>query len=412
MFFFKKILVYVASSSLMLSGCVTNSGTTSGFNVGPQLSSFFGKAEDHSKDPNRPTLDVIIPVFDPGLPDDPSKYEKEGVWPELRRAEANRFAVKLKAALEATGAFGAVRVTPDKSATGDLFVIGRIAQSNGEEVEIDLEVFDIAGDKWISTSFNHEVDSSFYNDIRNKGKDPYDPVFDEAAQYIVKELKDHNTAELNDTTRLTNLRFGASFSENAFAEHMVVKDGHTKLVSMPSDNDPMLTRTQAIRVRDQLFVDQLQPNYQSFNQNMNDSYYMWQEQSLLEIKAEREAKAKATGEAIAGVLLIGLAVAAAAASSRSNTSGGATAGAAGAVVAGVGGATMLSKSFQTSEESKIHRDALIELGQSVDMELAPQVVEFEEKTVKLTGDAKEQFAQWRTFLKQVYALESTPETQL
>jgi hypothetical protein len=85
---------------------------------------------------------------------------------------------------------------------------------------------------------------------------------------------------------------------------------------------------------------------------------------------------------------------------------------AGAVVAGVGGAAMLSKSFQTSDEAKIHRDALNELGQSVDVEMAPQVVQFEEKTVKLTGDAKEQFGQWREFLKQVYAVERTPETAL
>lgn len=409
--FLRNISVYVVSASLMLSGCVTNTGS-SGFNVGPQLSSIFGQKQDFSNEINRPKIDVIIPIFDPGLPEDTSKYEEEGIWPELRRAEANRFAVKLKDALDATGAFGAVRVTPDKTATGDLYILGKIAESNGEDVEIDLEVFDISGNQWISKSFDHEVESEFHDNIRNDGKDAYDPLFEEAAQYIVEELNDHETQELESVQRLADLRFGASFSEDAFAQHMAVDGGEVKLISMPSDNDPMLKRTRAIRIRDQLFVDRMQTHYQTFGRKMDDSYLMWQEHSLLEIQAEREAKVKAAGEAVAGIALIGLAILAAAAGARSNNYNTQTAGLTGAVVAGVAGASLIGNSFQTSEEAKVHRDALAELGQSIDMELAPQVVEFEEKTVKLTGDAKEQFAQWRNFLKQVYALESTPNVQL
>lgn len=413
---FKKLTVYAVSASIMmsstLSGCVTASSAGSGFSVGPQLSSFFGKKEDHSQEQNRARLDVVIPVFDPGLPADTKTYEEKGIWPELRRAEANRFAVKLKDALEATGVFGAVRVTPDKNATGDLYVMGAIADSNGEDVEIDLVVADISGKIWLDDSYDHEVESAFHENIRNKGKDPYDPVFEEAAQDIVEELNSHKTAELDTIKKLTELRFGASFSENAFSEHMKVENGKATLISMPSDEDPMLRRTQAIRVRDQLFVDRLQTHYQAFSVGMNDSYAMWQEQSLLEIEAERAAKRKAAGQAVAGVLLLGLAALAGASASRSDNPNNQAMATTGAVVAGVGGLSMLSESFQTSEEAKVHRDALNELGQSVDMELAPQVVEFEDKTVELTGDAKEQFAQWRDFLKKVYALEGTPNTQL
>ena len=73
---------------------------------------------------------------------------------------------------------------------------------------------------------------------------------------------------------------------------------------------------------------------------------------------------------------------------------------------------MLKKSFQTSEEAKVYRDALSELGQSIDLEIAPQVIEFEKKTVELTGDAAEQFAQWRNFLKLIYQAQATPEVRL
>ena len=84
----------------------------------------------------------------------------------------------------------------------------------------------------------------------------------------------------------------------------------------------------------------------------------------------------------------------------------------GAVAAGAVGAAMLAESFQTSKEAEVHRDALNELGDSIDVDMGPRVVEFENETVSLTGDAKEQFAQWRVFLKRIYMTEATPEKQL
>ena len=121
---------------------------------------------------------------------------------------------------------------------------------------------------------------------------------------------------------------------------------------------------------------------------METSYLIWQEQALLELQAEREAKAKAAGQAVMGIAVIALGVLAAAASSGSSNDNtrslGVTAGALGAI----GGASLISNSFQTSREAEVHRDALNELGESINVDLATQVIEFEEQTVSLTGDAK------------------------
>ncbi len=423
-------MVYLACGSLALSGCVTNGGGT-GLSIGPKLSSLIGINPTVSTSEVKPRLDIIIPVFDPGIEPTETKHvsdslvDSEGrdnqeagtaalavVWPELRRAEANRFAVKLKAAIEATGAFGAVRVTPDSNATGDLYVMGRITESDGEDVEIELRVVDISGDQWFEKSFDHTVEEKFHDNLRNKGKDPYDPVFQEAAQYLADQLKSHSASELSDLSKLADLRFGASFSEQAFAKHLRFSGDRVALTSLPSDEDPMLKRTRAIRVRDQLFVDGLQENYSVFSDKMQDAYAVWQKQSLTEIVAERDAKMEAAGQAAVGVLLIGAAILAAAAGGNSNNYGTQNAAAAGAIYAGVAGAVVLGKSFQTSKEAKVHRDALQELGETIEIDLAPQVVEFEKETVKLTGNAKEQFAQWRDFLKKVYEHESTPNKKL
>jgi hypothetical protein len=408
--YLKKITTVLVIFTFLLSGCGSKNRSSTG--VGPAPSSSYDRPPTGPTMAMAPKLEVVIPVFDPGLPEDPAEYDDANIWPELRRAEANRFAYKLKEKLEATGKFGGVRVTPDATATGDLYVLGRIEESNGEEVAIEIEVIDISGKSWLDEHFEYEVSEYFHKDLRNKGKDPYDPLFIDAAAAIAAELSTHEYKELENLQYLADLRFGANFSDTAFMPYLEVDDGEYAIVSKPSDEDPMLQRVRAIRVRDQLFIDSLQDNYAAFSEQMNESYLMWQEQSLLETRAERIAGRKAIAEAVGGALLVGLAVFSAVAGSRSNSTAGSSAGATGAILGGMAGATLISESFRTSDEAKVHREALNELGKSVDMAMAPQVIAFEKESVKLTGDAKEQFAQWRAFLQKIYNEEKTPDIQI
>ena len=414
--FFKKfnisfILTVCSLQVLLFSGCVSNNTKLSA-GVGPLLSSSYSDQKKINPVQSLPKLDVIIPVFDPGLPQDPDDYEAENIWPEIRRAEANRFAYKLKEKLDETGQFGSVRVTPDRTATGDLYILGRIKESNGEEVEIEVEVIDISSRKWLDESFDHEVSDAFHKNYRNKGKDSYDPLFEKIATQIVEELNDHEAKELEDLHYLSDIRFGANFSDGKFMQYIEMEEDRFKLVSKPSDLDPMVRRVKAIRVRDQLFIDSLQNNYASFSSRMDDSYLMWQSQSLLEIKAKRTANRKAIVQGIGGVALIGLGVLAAVAGAGSYSPATQTASTLGLLAGGVGGAILISKSFKTSEEANVHRDTLNELGESVDLEFAPKVIAFNKKSVELTGNAKEQFMQWRNFLQKIYSEEKTPDVQL
>jgi hypothetical protein len=407
----KKITVWLLIYSHLLVGCVTTSSQNGVIKTGPELSSSYEEKAIETA-PKATKLDVIIPVFDPGLSEIAENYEEQGIWPELRRAEANRFAYKLKQALDNSNAFGAVRVTPDKTASGDLYVLGKIEESNGKDVKFALNVIDISGKEWLNDSFEHKVKESFYKNYRSTGTDPYAPVFKQAAEKIIKALKKRSPSELDDLKYIADLRFGASFNDAVFMEYMNTDGKYIKLVSKPSDNDPMLQRVIAIRVREQLFVDSLQQNYASFSQSMDDSYLKWQEASFTEIQLRNKADTKSAMKALGGILLIGLTIAAAIASSNNSNSYGtpdptlATA----AIVGGVASAWMLSGSFQSKEEAQLHKGAIDELGESINIEMAPRVVSFEDETVELTGNIQEQFAQWREFLKRIYEQEATPDT--
>ena len=391
----------------VLTGCATTSGSAGDVKTGPQLAS----AQDEPKEiPYQGIkLDVIIPVFSPGLSDKAADYEEEGIWPELRRAEANRFAYKLKTALDETGKFGAVRVAPNSTASGDLYTVGEIIESTGQEVEFRLNVVDASGKQWLNKTIDHEVNEGFYKNPRNDGKDPYDPAFAEAAQAIVDALLKQQQRELAQLQNIADLRFAASFNEQAFMEHLDTSGRQIKLVSMPSDADPMFERVKSVQVREQLFIDNLQQNYSAFSQQMDDSYLAWQEASAAEMQLRKEAKTKSIWKMIGGAVLIGAAVAAA---TSGNSNDPRFARDIATVAGGIGGAVLMTSGFKSREEAKFHQDALNELGESINLEMAPQVMTYEEESVELTGDIDEQFRQWRAFLNRMYQLEATPDVQL
>lgn len=393
----------------LLSGCYAVTGTLfsggSGISVGPEGSS---EAEEESnQSPSAPAiqkeLEVIVPVFDPNIPQDSSTWERRGIWPELRRVESIKFALKMKKALEDTNQLGAVRVTPDQKVTGDLYVLGTINESNGEDININVKVVSIEGTVWLSKNYNHRVDEYFITNIRNKGKNPYDPVFEQAAADIVKRLQAKKHDYLKKLNQLTEVRFGYSMSDDSFAEYLKFKGSRVELVRSPSDYDPMFRRIHQYRVEDQLFTDKMQQHYYDFSKKVEPSYKTWQEAAFSASKARREASNKAALQAFIGILAIGLGAAAAA--NNDDYSAGRDAAAVGGIAAG---ALLLSSSAQNYKESRFHRDTLMELGKSIDVEIAPQVVEFEEKTIELTGDAAAQFNQWRAALRRIYAEEQTP----
>ena len=394
----------LAAVFAVLAGCAS-SGTSTGPSVGPRGAPSDG-AQAGTYQGVR--LDVIVPVFDPGLPEDPDDYEKEGIWPELRRAEANRFAVALEQALQDTRTLGDVRVAPDTEATGDLYVIGAIEKSDGRDVKIAIDVVDIGGKRWMRKRYRHRVKEHFWRDLRNKGEDPYQPVFDEVAADIAELVRKRPAGELAELRHITEIRFAKSFSADAFAEYVDERGGRVRLTALPDRSDPMLERTRAIRVREALFMDRLQTQYAAFAQRTDASYAVWQEHSLAEAKARSEARGRAVVQGVLGTALAIGGVYAAVKGDRNLDPGTEVVG----ITAAIAGGVLIVKSLQNTAEGKVHAEALSELGDSLDLEVAPQVVELEGTTAELTGDAREQFQQWRALLRRIYAEEGVPERVL
>ncbi len=405
--------IAIIATAFILQGCIATTGSNSTL-VGPGSSSDILAAAEKEyselasgRQRLQKEIEVIVPAFDPNIPADPNTWEKKGIWPELRRAEANHFAIKMKEALEDTNQFGAVRVAPNREATGDVYILGRIEESNGENVRFNIQVIGIDGKQWLNRTFEHQVKEHFFNSIRNKGKDPYDPAFEKAAEEIALEMSRHDDEYLRRLNLLTEMRFGYSFSAERFASLLNFKGRKVSVVAAPAESDVIFQRIKRIRIKDQLFIDRMQNHYLAFDDKFVPSYSEWQKAAFTESKARREAKQKAAGQAILGVLA--LVAGAVAAGSADGYNDPATYGAVSGVLVG---AALLAQSFQTSKEAKFHTDALIELGQSIDLKLTPQVIKFEEESVELIGNAAEQYNQWRRLLQTIYAEQKTDSIQL
>jgi hypothetical protein len=401
------------------SGCVSTTGGYSSSNtpyaVGPaRMQEKIVVADSNREKHEAVDLSVLVLPLDPNLPNNTDEYAEEGIWPELRRAEGNRFAVKIRDALSENGTFRSARVVPGKDATGNLYVGGKILQSNGENIKLSITVTAITGEVLIKNKvYSHRVKEYELENPRNRSDyDLYQPIFDEIAWDISKKVQKLPERQVTDMNIVEELRFGESFSPEYFSSYMETSEkGITRLTSAPADEDMMLKRTRELRIRDKLFIDDLQKDYNNFSIQMWDAYQLWQRQSYVESKAARKAKTKEIGKKILGVVALAGGIALAATAGDTNSSG-AAAQALGGTVLAAAGFGVVASSVGDSADAAMHKESMNELGRSLNIDLAPKVIQMEERTVELKGDASEQYSIWRNFLLDLYELDTTPNISL
>ena len=71
-----------------------------------------------------------------------------------------------------------------------------------------------------------------------------------------------------------------------------------------------------------------------------------------------------------------------------------------------GGGFLIKDAFNTKDEAQMHVEALAELGNSMQSEIAPKTIALEERIITLTGTVEEQYAQWKEILADLYAEET------
>jgi hypothetical protein len=345
--------------------------------------------------PEAELLDVGVVILDPGI----SAVEDEAlVYPEVRRAEATFMAAELTQVLTEQGGWGAVRVVPDDRQFSDVLVNGTILRSDGEALELKIAVSDARGTVWLDKRYTGVTSRYAYEQGTRVKQDPFLAVYRMIANDMLQIFNEVPAEDRTEIRQVAEMRFARDFANGAFADYLQEDEqGQISLRRLPAEDDPMLNRIRGLRQRHYVFVDTLQGHYTGFSEEMYEPYQEWRKASYEETVALRELESEAQREMIAGGAAIIAGIVAQTSGSRTTRSAGA--------VGVIGGGALLKSGLEKRAESKIHSLALEELGQSLDAEITPRVIELEDRTVQLTGNVEDQYDQWRELLADIYAAE-------
>lgn len=348
--------------------------------------------------PEDSLLDVGVQIFDPGLPPgDDYALEADGIFRDIRKSEARYLPVALMDTLQATGNWGAVRVVPAGVGSVDLVVKARIIESSGRKLVLDVRAADATGRRWLEETYKHVADERAYADeilIR----EPFQDVFNTIANDLLAARDKLDLDELRQVRTVAQLKYAADLAPAAFDDYLSVnRKGLSQPAKLPAEDDPLMTRVVNIRERDYMFVDTLTEYYANFTAQMSEPYDNWRKFSYEEETARRKLQRTARMQKILGVvgILGGVLI-------DGNGDGASAARQAGVIA----GSMAIQAGMAKSQEVKLHLEALRELAQSFDSEVAPLLIDVEGQTLRLSGSVETQYVTWRQLMRDFFVAET------
>ena len=388
--FLAKNAIGLLTVAVFLSACATHTVKTTSYT--PVVRDSQGVPEDL-------LLDVGVAMFDPGL-DELDGDQEELTNHQVRVAESRYAPYLLAETLQRSANWGIVRLMPNHSSPMDVYITGTILESNGESMRMRVHVADSTGKDWYTKVYDQEISQFSYDPSQRQQSDPFQILYNNIANDLLVWKKNNITdEEVVEIRTISEILFARRFSPDVFDPYLTTsRNGIYQINSLPADSDPVLERIRDIRERDFMFIDTIQDYYATYVRQMRLPYDSWREQSYLETITLRELEASAKRRFIAGaVAVVGGLAAATQGSNYATQAGGAF---------GVGaGAYLIRSGFDKRAEARIHMEALEELGQSLENEVAPQVINLDDRTITLTGSVEEQYEQWREILADLYAAE-------
>lgn len=386
---FRNIFAFLVAVSI-LNSCATHTVKTTSYT--PVIQDSQNISEDF-------LLDVGVAIFDPGI-DELDDDQEQVTNHQVRLAESRYAPYLLSETLQRSANWGIVRLMPNANSPMDVFINGVILESNGELMGMRVEVSDSTGRHWYTKEYDQAISQFSYDSSQRQQNDPFQILYNNIANDLLAWRKDNlEEAEITEIRTISEMLFAKRFSSEVFDGYLSQdRNGVYQITSLPADNDPLLQRIRDIRERDFMFIDTVQDYYATYVRQMRLPYDSWREQSYHETIELRELEASAKRRFIAGAAAVVGGLAAATQGSNYGTQvGGAF---------GVGaGAYLIRSGFDKRAEARMHMEALEELGQSLESEVAPQVINLEDRTITLTGSVEEQYEQWREILADLYAVE-------
>lgn len=348
--------------------------------------------------PPESLLDVGIPPLGDGLA---LTDEDDTVFPEVRIAETIYFSNQLAKTMEKSGAWGAIRVVPNTAVVMDLYITGTILQSDGETLDLDIQVHDTSGRQWLQERHRQVVGKYTYDRRLKTLADPFQNLFTAIANSVLQVRERMTTEDAVRLRQISELRFAREFSPEAFDDYIAEgRNGILTIERLPAENDTILERIAMIRDRDYLYVDTMQDYYDVFSGQMHLPYQDFRRASYDSVVKSRQLKKRGNRQVIAGIagIIAGI---------YGRLNSGTMMQFDGSTAAAAAGGYALKQGLQTKQKAAEQTERAAEMGASLEAVIAPQVIALEDRTVTLTGTVQAQYEQWREMLHRIYEQERT-----
>jgi hypothetical protein len=385
----KVVLCSLFVGLVLISGCASL-----GVQNVPPTALYSAKSEI----PEEELLDVGIVTFN-SVEMTEEEAKEQGTNAQVRKAEEHFIPYHLKSTLQQSSHWGMVRVMPKESTVADVVVKGRIIESNGERLVLQVEARDATGRLWFDRKFGADATEASYENLQPGQKDPFQDLYHAVANSLAEYRERLPPEQVRTIRTVSKLKFAQEFAPDAFGSYLTAdRKEITHVKRLPSDDDPMMKRIMSIRERESMFVDALNGYSDNFYNGMWPAYENWRKANLTERVAMAKVKRDSYLRMAAGVALVALGV-------LVGTSGDYSAPVLGGTMVLLGGQVFVS-GVNISSQAEMHRTAIQELSESFDNEMKPLILEYQGKTYELTGSAEEQYRQWQDLLRQIYYAET------
>jgi hypothetical protein len=322
--------------------------------------------------PEQDMLDVGLAIFDPGIPIDEASHSRLGIFPEIRKAEAQFMPVLLRQELSASNAWGVVRVLPDEQITSELLVTGRIRHSDGSSLQLEISARDATGREWLDKTYLDVATALDYP--ATEDSDIYIDMYRQIANDLLEYRQGLDKSQLRTIRQVALLRYAASLSEEAFGDYLQRDaEGIYSVVRLPADGDPMMARVERIRNQEHLFVDTVDEQYVDIYEEMATTYSLWRQYGAERAQYAQDYEARAQNKERIGHR---------------------------------GSFTAMEQTYNTYKQIKVQEQDLDDMATGFNNEVSPTVMESSGRVFRLSGSLDTQYNEWRGILRDIFAIET------
>ena len=223
-------------------------------------------------------INITIPVFDAGIPDNPAVFREQQVFPRIREIEARLLPFLLRETLVNAGGWGAVRVTTEPEGAAELQLLGTIVRSDGDWLDLRIRAIDATGRTWLDKVFSGQAGNEPYAPAGKNGTPEFQALYTAIASEVgaLRDSLGESDVSLLKGTSL--MRYAALLAPTVFSEFVeATPDGRWQLLRLPARNDPMLGRIELIRNTEFLITDTVDTKYRELNADIARTYRVWRE---------------------------------------------------------------------------------------------------------------------------------------